>query len=166
MPDPSPTILAARPDGSFRLVLSGGEVLEAVACTGGYRVERGAGPEWWLESLPEGEAGWRLRQGSSERARTTRSREDDAGWPATLLLEDGRLFRIVARRGPAAALLGDEVSGAYVEAERRGASWILERTVAGLDLELGAEGWLLLAAEIARLDADEHERGPSGAMHG
>jgi len=159
VPDPSPTILAARPDGSFRLVLSDGAVFETVACTEGYRVEGDAGPDRWLVSLPEGEAGWVLRASPGNEAedlgRTTRSREGDRTFPATLLLEDGRLFRIVAFVGSdrGAALLGDEVSGAYVDASRRGAQWVLARTAAGLDLELGTAGWLLLAAELARLDA-------------
>jgi hypothetical protein len=140
-------------------VLGDGEVLEAVASTGGCRVEGGAGQEWWLESLPEAEAGWVIleRRGgdAGDLGRTTRSREGDGGIPATLLLEDGRLFRIVGRVGEAAslALLGDEVSGAYVTATRRGAEWVLTRTAAGLDLEFPMAGWLLLAAEIARLDA-------------
>ena len=156
MPDPSPTILVARPDGSFRLEWEGGQVLETVACAGGYEVRGGAGPDWWLQELPEYEAGWVLRRQRSgdaeELGRTTRAREGDGGLPASLLLEDGRLMRIVPRMGRQAhvALIGDEVSGAYIEAAPRQDAWVLTRTAAGLELELGAAGWLLFAAEIAR----------------
>lgn len=159
VPDPSPTILAARPDGSFRLASSDGTLLATVACAGGYRVEGGAGPDWWLEDLPENEAGWLLRQRQADDApelgRTTRCRDGDGGLPATLLLDDGRLFRIVARWGAESGvgLIGDEVAGAYVVAARRGREWMFERTAAGLDLEFGAAGWVLLAAEVSRLDA-------------
>ena len=160
MPDPSLTILVARPDGSFRLEWDDGAVLETVACAGGYDVKGGAGPDWWLEELPEHEAGWVLRSrrgnDAEELGRTTRSREGDGGLPASLLLDDGRLMRIVARMGHDShvALIGDEVSGAYIEAAPRRDAWVLTRTAAGLELSLGTVGWLLLAAEIARLDRD------------
>ncbi len=85
--------------------------------------------------------------------RTTRE-GGRAGLPASLLAQDGRLFRVVARLSgePFFELRGQEAPGAYLRARRGGDAVTIERTIAGRDLDLAPEILLLFAAEI--LDAE------------
>ena len=72
-----------------------------------------------------------------------------------LIVEDGRLFRIVLR-GPRDArfeLLGWETSGAYIVARPGSNDWMLCHTAAGKNLKDNDSMMILFAAEI--LAADE-----------
>lgn len=73
-----------------------------------------------------------------------------AGLPASLLARDGRLFRVVARLSgePCFDLIGQEAPGAYLRARRSEGAHMIERTIAGRDLDLAPEILLLFAAEI------------------
>ena len=76
--------------------------------------------------------------------------------PTTVLLEDGRLFRIEVRGlSPARVeLSSDETPGAYLVARPVGRGFEIETTVAGRALVAGPALLLLFGAEIARLAAD------------
>ena len=96
--------------------------------------------------------------GNVERARTTPLGGPDAG-ETTLLLEDGRAFRLRALPGATrAALLSWETPSAYFEIEPdHGEGWTIVPTVAGR-----ASGWdtnmlALIAAELVADRARERE---------
>jgi len=145
--------LARLAAGGFCLSSGKRSVLTATPADEGWVVS-GAGErqEWRLTQ----EGGFVLRGGDdSERGRTMRfpgiGREVGLSY---LLLDDGRLFRIVLR-GPRDArfeLLGWETPGAYLVARSGNDGWTIEQTPAGVELEDSDALMVLFAAEILASD--------------
>lgn len=166
MPDASKTILAPRLDGSFRWT-NGGRATEFVRTPEGFRIDAGAGTNWTIEDRRGDDGGFVLwEEGPGARRELGRtSRPPGFETAPTLLLEDGRLFRlrIVSLTPPRVELHGDEVPGAYLEATSDGTTWEIVTTPAGeLLAPPPALSWLF-GAEIARLASGE---AGAGATHG
>ncbi|HZN56136.1 MAG TPA: hypothetical protein VFB67_12530 [Candidatus Polarisedimenticolaceae bacterium] len=103
----------------------------------------------------DAERGWILSViGESGEAGRTTASERDALAPTSLLLADGRLFRLAAvgASAPVVELGRWDGPGAYVVARPVNGTWELTRTPAGEALEVGPELWILAAAEIGRMD--------------
>ena len=166
MPDASKTILAPRLDGSFRWT-DGGRTLDVVRTPEGFRIDAGAGTNWTIEDRRGDDGGfvwWETSSGERrERGRTSRPRGFENA--PTLLLEDGRLFRIRIRSlvPPRIELHGDEVVGAYLAATFDGTRWEIVTTPAGELLAPSPVLMGLFGAEIARLARGDAS---SGARHG
>jgi hypothetical protein len=118
-------------------------------------LERDGAASWVLEEHRLGAGGFVLRSRElpdvREFGQTTRSEPTESGVSiVSLLLADGRLFRIVARGfpDPRFELLGWEVDGAYLIASRDGEAWRVHRTPAGEELEAGTVILVLFGAEI------------------
>lgn len=166
MPDASLTILAPRLDGSFRWT-NGGRATEFVRTPEGFRIDAGAGTNWTIEDRRGDDGGFVLWEAAAgERRELGRtSRPDGFESAPTLLLEDGRLFRVSVRSlaPPRVELYGDEVPGAYLAATFDGTEWTIETTPAGeLLLPSRAIEWLF-GAEVARLASTG---AGAGATHG
>lgn len=140
-------------DGGFRLEGAAEAPIEGIPHESGFLVRGGSdGRLDWNAS----ERGWLLtaRDGGSEAGRTTASCADSALAPSSILLADGRLFRLapVGASQPRMALGRFDVPGAYAVAAVEAGGWTFERTPAGESLEAGPELWVLASAEIGRLD--------------
>jgi hypothetical protein len=149
--------------------------------SGGFALRQADQPE--LRAIPDGGAwhltgqeavcGWSLQRslGAAGFSLSRSAGGPVAGWTMPLvgtaaegglrfvLLDDGRLFRIV-RRGPREGgfdLLGWETPGAYLEALPQPEGWLLRATPACAGLRDVRALSLLLAAEV--LDAEEPLRG-------
>jgi hypothetical protein len=124
-------------------------------------------------SSPEGSAGPSLSRvdvpggfllqdgfdiGSREAGRSMRP-EPRAGTPdgVTVLLADGRLFRIRSRTGVHVSfeLTGWETPGAYWHATRSGSGWDVIRTPAGRDLPAASDVLVLFVAELIGLEGEQ-----------
>jgi hypothetical protein len=144
------------PERGFRI--DGNDRHVIAVPSGGGRVVRGAADEADLHLVRESSeagAGYSLREGgASDRGDLARSSR--LAGLVSILLEDGRLFRIVPRiSGPGVRieLRGWEDAGAYWTCRRARGGFRMEPTVAGRCLE-AVDGLLILfAAEI--LDAVE-----------
>ena len=166
LPDASKTILAPRLDGSFRWT-DGDRATEVVRTPGGFRIDAGAGTGWTIEDRRGDDRGyvlWDERRGERRcAARTSRPPGFEAA--PTLLLEDGRLFRIRIRglAPPRVEMHGDAVVGAYLEATLATIGWEIVTTPAGESLGAPPEALWLFGAELTRLASAD---AGSGAMHG
>ena len=147
--------LTKRPDGGFRIEGVAATPIDAVPDGGGFALT-GGGP-WRLERRPT-ERGWILNtlsgDGAAEAGRTTAAEPGPVVAPISVLLADGRLFRLalVGASGPRVELGRWDVPGAYLVARAAGGAWELERTTSGTALEAGPELWVLACVEIGRLD--------------
>lgn len=133
----------------------------------GFRIDAGAGTNWTIEDRRGDDRGFVLWETSAEGARWVARTSRPAGFETapTLLLEDGRLFRIRIRSivPPQVELHGDAVAGAYLEATPSGNDWVIVPTAAGERLEAPPALFWLFGAEVARLASGD---AGSGAMHG
>ena len=145
--------LTKRDDGGFRLEGVAAAAIEGLPRDDGFVV--GNGPMWHL-SWNAAERGWLLvdRDGSAEAGRTTSSSADRTIASSSVLLADGRLFRLAfsGASSPRVTLGRFDVSGAYAEGGASAGGWTIERTPAGELLPAGPEIWILACAEIGRLD--------------
>ena len=140
---------------------SGGFLLEGVETTPIEAVREGndfaiGGAEPRRMEWSDGERGWVLRSaanGDAESGRTTCG-DREALAPSTVLLADGRLFRLIVSgaSAPRVELARWDGPGAYLVARAVDGGWDLTRTAAGEALEAGPELWILASAELGRLD--------------
>jgi hypothetical protein len=152
-----PTVrLTKRPGGGFRLEGAAATPIDAVPDRNGFALTGGGQP--WQLVWSAGERGWILStldaDQASEVGRTTGFAEEPVVAPVSVLLADGRLFRLatVGVSEPRVELGRWDVPGAYVVARARDGGWELERTASGSALDAGPELWILACAEIGRLD--------------
>ena len=144
-----------RPGGGFRLEGVSEAPIEAVPAATGFAVTGGGS---WHLTWEATERGWVLKRHdgalSEEVGRTTSSSLGAVVAPASLLLEDGRLFRLAATglSDPCVELSRWEGPGAYLVGRPSGGGWDLERTAAGLALDAPPELWILTCAELGRLE--------------
>ncbi len=147
--------LTQSPGGGFRLEGVAETPIEGLPDDPGF-VLTGAGP-WRLEWSAD-EHGWLLfaiEDGRGvELGRTTSSGLEPVLAPSSVLLADGRLFRLasIGASDPRVELGRWDVPGAYLVGHAVAGAWVLERTPAGLALEAGPELWILAGVEIGRLD--------------
>jgi hypothetical protein len=127
--------------GGFELTAAGAPAVRVVPDTGGWRIEGDPGMQGWsLRRVEPRIGGFVLMQAEREIGRTMASKE--------VLLEDGRLFRIVRQaQGEGFELAGWEVPGAYLRAVAQGEGFRLEATVAGGGIPDIRALTLLFAAE-------------------
>lgn len=140
MSDPGGWELEVDPSGTLRLSADSGATVELQPCADGYLLRGDVPGNWRLAPVDEG-TGLRLHDDARELGRTTLV-DPEAGptAPAYLLLDDGRLFRLVQRTpdDPGYELWSWEVPAPYLGATRRpDGCWRLAPTVAGAELE----GW-------------------------
>ena len=145
--------LTKRHDGGFRLEGAAAAAIEGVPHDGGFVV--GDEPGWRL-SWNAAERGWVLidRDAAAESGRTTASVSDRTLGPSSVLLADGRLFRLAftGASSPRVELGRFDLPGAYAQGNASSGGWTIERTPAGESLPAGAGLWILVCAEIGRLD--------------
>jgi hypothetical protein len=147
--------LTRRPEGGFRLEGVVATPIDVVRDATGFVVS-GAGP--WRLMRSGTDHGWILcTHGDSpnvEIGRTTAATEDSVLAPVSLLLGDGRLFRLAAfgASEPRVELGRWDLSGAYMVGRRMNGAWELERTAAGTCLDAPPELWVLTCVEVGRLD--------------
>ena len=147
-------------DGGFEVRAEGYPSLRAKPDEGGWCVGRESGLETWrLERSCDGAPGFVLSQEGVERGRTMPLAGAPEAGLRFLLLDDGRLFRILrcGARESWYELLGWETPGPYLEARPvPEGGWRFAATAAGSGLEGVADMTaliVLLAAEV--LDAEE-----------
>jgi hypothetical protein len=117
--------------------------------------------EGWMVTLGEGTRCCRLvrrRDGSSRFALMASGEADalassarlTAGAPSDLVLADGRMFSAILRGpgDPRIELVGPSGPGAYLVASPDRGGYRIERTVAGMALEIDPEFLALFAAEV------------------
>ena len=150
-----PVRLTRRTGGGFRIEGVTVAPVDGVPSASGF-VLTGAGPlalEW--NAI---ERGWILNavQGDSRRelGRTTHLGLDSVVAPVSVLLADGRLFRlaVVGVSDPRIELGRWDLPGAYLVGRATKGTWELERTVAGTVLDAPPELWILTCVDIGRLD--------------
>ena len=145
--------LTRRPDGGYRLEGITDDAIDVVPRDGGFRVDAlGRCLVTWDDATP----GWVLAAEADGRelGRTTPLETDRVSSPSSLLLSDGRLFRLAlagASRPRFEVGLWD-LPGTYVVGHADDGGWTLERTPAGCRLEVGPELWILAGAELGRLE--------------
>ena len=104
------------------------------------------------------ERGWVLTSVAGdpviEVGRTTSFDSQPVLAPASVLLADGRLFRLamMGASDPRVELGRWDVPGAYVVGRPVPGAWEWERTAAGAALVAPPELWILACAELLRLD--------------
>jgi hypothetical protein len=144
-------IASATPEGGFRLDGDDGHAVEARPEAGGWLVTRAAGAdEWFLRELS---TGFTLEERRTADTLGEISRlETAASAPGlvSLLLGDGRLFRIGPRVGdpPGYDLAGWEVPGAYWTARLEAGCWTFSPTPAGTMLPDDDALVVLFAAQL------------------
>ena len=147
--------LTRRPGGGFRMEGVAAAPIDGVPDDAGF-VLSGAGP--WRLTWSATERGWLLNTllggPEGEVGRTTSSDLEPVLAPASVLLADGRLFRLamIGASDPRVELGRWDVPGAYVVGRPVSGAWELERTAAGVALEAPPELWILACVEIGRLD--------------
>jgi hypothetical protein len=148
--------LVRNPDGGFGLVGRGDWRLDAEATADGWVVRAARGGGDWNLRRASGESGGFVLESEEGERRLELGRTShypgthDVEGPASVLLADGRLFRILPRMGrePRLEVAGWEVSGAYWIARPLEGQWRLEPTPAGQVLGDELELLVLVAAEI------------------
>lgn len=147
--------LARRPEGGFRVEGVVATPIEGVPDDDGF-VLGGAGP--WRLTWSAAERGWILSTVAGEPAlelgRTTAGGAEPILQPISVLLADGRLFRLamMGASEPRIELARWDVPGAYIVGRPVSGAWELERTAAGTALPAPPELWILIGVEIGRLD--------------
>jgi len=152
--------VACRSDGSVTVDAEREARVELIPGPVGWRVVGLDATEGRAERVVEDGGGFRLRRASSaddEGARTVRFPDGLTGREAQgrhVLLEDGRLFRLVERGGtdPRFELLSWEVPGPYLVARPADDGWTIEPEASGGALADLRALWVLMALEI--LDAE------------
>jgi hypothetical protein len=148
--------LTRRPGGGFRLEGVAATPVDGVPDAAGFVVEGGAGP--WRLGWSDDERGWILCSVTGEPAvelgRTTSLGVESVLSPSSVLLADGRLFRLafVGASAPRVELGRWDAPGAYVVGNSRAGAWELTRTVAGTVQDAPVELLILMSVEIGRLD--------------
>lgn len=144
-------------EGGFRLELGATAALSVRPGPAGWQVQGGVAEGWRLLRQRDGSDGFVLcRNGEDDEAGRT-MRHPGSGSEAGLsylLLDDGRLFRVVLR-GPREArfeLLGWETPGAYLVARPERVGWSIGPTAAGECLERTESMLILFAAEVLASD--------------
>jgi hypothetical protein len=152
--------VARLPEGGFEIKAAGRTTIRAHPSDGGWRIDGSEGAGNWLlkRTTDEARGFVLLASGGSEDEEIGRTMPLAGAVEAGLkflLLDDGRLFRIVRRgtRDGVFELLGWEAPGAYIEARPEATGWMLVATTAGGGLVDLTAISILLAAEI--LDAEE-----------
>jgi hypothetical protein len=141
--------------GGFRLEGVAATPIDAVPDEAGFRVEGGG---VWRLTWIAAERGWQLHRlaegGEEEVGQTTASALPEVASPISVLLADGRLFRLasIGLSEPRVELARWDVSGPYVVGRPASGAWELERTAAGMALDAPPELWILISAELGRLD--------------
>ena len=147
--------LTRRPDGGFRVDGAAGTPIDGVPTASGFALE-GAVP--WRLTWSVTERGWLLTSvetgHAGEVGRTTSVGLEPVLSPSSVLLADGRLFRLamIGASDPRVELGRWDVPGAYLVGRHAAGAWELELTAAGAALEAGPELWILTCVEIGRLD--------------
>jgi hypothetical protein len=147
--------LTRRPGGGFRVEGVAAAPIDGVPAAAGF-VLTGTGP-WGLE-WNAAERGWilnSLEAGSNrEVGRTATLGQEPVLAPVSVLLADGRLFRLamIGASDPRIELCRWDLPGAYLVGRAAAGAWELERTAAGTALEAPPELWILTCVEIGRLD--------------
>lgn len=146
--------LTRRPGGGFRLDGVAAAPIEGIPGEAGW-VFTGAGP--WRMVWDAGERGWLLTSLSGDQDEVGRTTAQNAeGWlaPSSILLADGRLFRLAMTTASEARVeLGRwDVPGAYVIGRAASGGWDLGLTPAGSALAPPLELWILTGVELGRLD--------------
>jgi hypothetical protein len=147
--------LAKRSDGGFRIEGVAQAPIDGVPAAAGFVLEGGAsfGLEW-----NAAERGWilsSLAAGSRrELGRTTSWGHEAVVAPASVLLADGRLFRLamIGASDPRIELGRWDLPGAYLVGRATRGAWELELTVSGTALAAPPELWILACVDIGRLD--------------
>jgi hypothetical protein len=147
--------LTRRPGGGFRIEGVLVAPIDGVPDATGFVLE-GAGPfglKW-----NAAERGWILNSletdSGREVGRTTSWDDQPVLAPVSLMLADGRLFRLAmtGASDPRIELGRWDVPGAYLVGRATAGGWELERTAAGMALEAPPELWILACVDIGRLD--------------
>ena len=147
--------LTRRSDGGFRLEGALATPIDGVPDDTGFAVN---GPGSWRLTWIAAERGWvlhRLSGAQTEDAgQTTSSAPPPMAAPASVLLEDGRLFRLASfgMSEPRVELGRWDLPGAYVIGRPVAGAWELQRTAAGMALDAPPELWILTCVELGRLD--------------
>jgi hypothetical protein len=146
--------LTHRAGGGFRLDGAPGGPVEGAPEAGAF-VVHGGGHTWSVRTKHEDgrRAGWaEIDDGSGNGAAIVTWEAGDAGAPASLLLADGRLFRMaLAELEPPKFHIGRwDISGAYLSASSEGGSWRIETTVAGEGIASLHEIVIATCYDIAR----------------
>ena len=147
--------LTRRPGGGFRVEGAAAAPIDGVPCAYGF-VLTGAG-SWGLAWNRE-EHGWILNALETgverEAGRTSTIGDEPLLSPVSVLLADGRLFRLamIGASDPRIELGRWDVPGAYLIGRAVAGEWELEETAAGTALEAPSELWILTCVEIGRLD--------------
>jgi len=147
--------LTRRPGGGFQLDGVAATPVAGVPDASGF-VLTGAGSRRLTWSPAE--RGWILTtQGAGpveELGRTSAAEAEPVLAPSSVLLADGRLFRLTwAGASEPRVVLGRwDVPGAYVVGRPVAGGWELTRTAAGESLPDPIELWILASVEIGRLD--------------
>jgi hypothetical protein len=147
--------LTRRPGGGFRLEGADLAPIEGVPDGAGFSISGGAPSRLdWSDA----ERGWLLTDlaapPAAELGRTTAETLEPVLVPSSVLLADGRLFRLamVGASDPRIELGRWDVPGAYAVGHATDGAWELERTAAGTALDAPAALWVLTCVEIGRLD--------------
>lgn len=146
--------LTRRPGGGFRLEGPEWGPTEGAPDEAGYSV-RGVERAWSVrlrreEGCPPAWA--EIDDGSGNGATVVTWQADDPGAPASVLLADGRLFRIaLAEIDPPKLAVGRwDLTGAYLHASADEGAWRIETTVAGNGLPSLDEIVVATCFEIGR----------------
>ena len=158
--DPPIVSFALRADGSVVLDAGGSRPIELHARDGAWAGAVDEADPWRIERVPGEGGGFRLRRSGSsdeEGARTLRmpTSSDEVRTARHVLLEDGRLFRLVERGGrdPRFELLSWETPGAYLVARPAPAGWTIVPEASGGALGDVRALVVLMAMEI--LDSEQ-----------
>ncbi len=147
--------LTRRPGGGFRIEGVAAAPIDGVPAAAGF-VLTGAGPFGLAWNAAE--RGWILNSlvaGSGrEVGRTTTWSHEAVLAPVSVLLADGRLFRLamIGASDPRVELGRWDLPGAYLVGRPSAGAWELERTAAGTALDAPPELWILTCVDIGRLD--------------
>jgi hypothetical protein len=146
--------LARLAGGGFEIEAAGEQTTRAEPAGEGWRIEGPEAVQGWLLRRNDGEAPGFLLSGADGRTEAGRTMPlvgtgREAGL-SFLLLDDGRLFRIVggARLQGGFELLGWEMAGAYLAARPAGDRWTIAPTAAGAGIADLTVISILFAAEI------------------
>lgn len=148
--------LTKRPDGGFRIEGVAETPIDGVPDGDGFALSGRDGP--WRLGWSVAERGWILNKLDGDRAsevgRTSAFGNEPVLAPVSVLLADGRLFRLamVGASDPRFEVGRWDVPGAYLVGRAEAGAWGLERTASGKALEAGPELWILACAELGRLD--------------